>query len=290
MAGTGFFDVGQQVYLPKDTLTWADLGSSPYQTWDSYTTWYKNLTSSTTVAFTSAIIDFGRSAKIVPNIQLSTAKDGSLEESITLDSSNDDIPTILIEGSDNSDMSSATSVTLTRTSSPIFSSLGAKRYYRVTITINSGVNTAPQGISGINIDLNTTLSEEVIESFNTATVDDGSTTTRVVPTNNAFTDIQFVGITPRTEVSDTVVTGSGGAVSLYVASGYVNTGYFVGDTSSVSTGSITSVPLARCVSKSTNNFTIQVYLPNNATDTNGTFDFLVKGLPEVAITSDGNLE
>ena len=290
MAGTGFFDVGQQVYLPKDTLTWADLGSSPYQTWDSYTTWYKNLTSSTTVAFTSAIIDFGRSAKIVPNIQLSTAKDGSLEESITLDSSNDDIPTILIEGSDNSDMSSATSVTLTRTSSPTFSSLGAKRYYRVTITINSGVNTAPQGISGINIDLNTTLSEEVIESFNTATVDDGSTTTRVVPTNNAFTDIQFIGITPRTEVSDTVVTSSGGAVSLYVASGYVNTGYFVGDTSSVSTGSITSVPLARCVSKSTNNFTIQVYLPNNATDTNGTFDFLVKGLPEVAITSDGNLE
>ncbi len=289
MAGTGFFDVGQQVYLPKDTLTWADLGSSPYQTWDSYTTWYKNLTSSTTVAFTSAIIDFGRSAKIVPNIQLSTAKDGSLEESITLDSSNDDIPTILIEGSDNSDMSSATSVTLTRTSSPTFSSLGAKRYYRVTITINSGVNTAPQGISGINIDLNTTLSEEVIESFNTATVDDGSTTTRVVPTNNAFTDIQFIGITPRTEVSDTVVTGTG-TVSLYVASGYVNTGYFVGDTSSVSTGSITSVPLARCVSKSTNNFTIQVYLPNNATDTNGTFDFLVKGLPEVAITSDGNLE
>lgn len=289
MAGTGFFDVGQQVYLPKDTLTWADLGSSPYQTWDSYTTWYKNLTSSTTVAFTSAIIDFGRSAKIVPNIQLSTAKDGSLEESITLDSSNDDIPTILIEGSDNSDMSSATSVTLTRTSNPTFSSLGAKRYYRVTITINSGVNTAPQGISGINIDLNTTLSEEVIESFNTATVDDGSTTTRVVPTNNAFTDIQFIGITPRTEVSDTVVTGTG-TVSLYVASGYVNTGYFVGDTSSVSTGSITSVPLARCVSKSTNNFTIQVYLPNNATDTNGTFDFLVKGLPEVAITSDGNLE
>ena len=271
-------------------MTWANLGSSPYQTWDSYTTWYKNLSSSTTVAFTSAIVDFGRSAKIVPNIQLSTAKDGSLEESITLDSSNEDIPTILIEGSDNSDMSSATSVTLTRTSSPTFTSLGAKRYYRVTITINSGVNTAPQGISGINIDLNTTLNEEVIESFNTATVDDGSTTTRVVPTSNTFTDIQFVGITPRTEITDTVVTGSSGSVSLYVASGYVNTGYFVGDTSSVSTGSITSVPLARCVSKSTDNFTIQVYLPNNATDTNGTFDFIVEGLPEVAITSDGNLE
>ena len=290
MAGTGFFDVGQAVYLPKDTLTWANLGSAPYQTWDSYTTWYKNLSSSSTVAFTSPIIDFGRSAKVVPTISLTTAKDGLITQTITLDSSNEDIPQFQIEGSDNSDMSSATSVTLTRTSNPTFSSLGAKRYYRVTTTIDAGSNTSPNAISGINIDLNTDTDEEIIESFNTATVDDGSTTTRVVPTNNTFTDIQFVGITPRTEVSDTVVTGSGGAVSLYVASGYVNTGYFVGDTSSVTTGSITSVPLARCVSKSTNNFTIQVYLPNNATDTNGTFDFLVKGLPVVSISAEGNLE
>tara|TARA_Y100001937_G_scaffold121083_1_gene179337 strand:+ start:942 stop:1811 length:870 start_codon:yes stop_codon:yes gene_type:complete len=289
MSGTGFFDVGQQVYLPKDTLTWANLGSSPYGSWDSYTTWYKNLTSSSTVAFTSAIIDFGRSAVVVPNITLSTAKDGNLTESITLDSSNENIPQFQIEGSDNSDMSSATSVTLTRTSNPDFTSLGAKRYYRVTTTIDAGSNTSPNAISGINIDLNTTTEEEIIESFNTATVDDGSTTARVIPTNNTFTDITFVGITPRTEVSDTVVTGTG-TVSLYVASGYVNTGYFVGDASSVSTGSITSVPLARCVSKSTNNFTIQVYLPNNATDTNGTFDFLVKGLPTASINDEGNLE
>lgn len=289
MSGTGFYDVGQAVYLPKDTLTWANLGSSPYGSWDSYTTWYKNLTSSSTVAFTSAIIDFGRSAKVVPTITLTTAKDGNLTESITLDSSNENIPQFQIEGSDNSDMSSATSVTLTRTSNPNFTSLGAKRYYRVTTTIDAGSNTSPNAISGINIELNTDTTEEIIESFNTATVDDGSTTTRVIPTANTFTDITFVGITPRTEVSDTVVTGTG-TVSLYVASGYVNTGYFVGDTSSVSTGSITSVPLARCVSKSTNNFTIQVYLPNNATDTNGTFDFLVKGLPTASITADGNLE
>lgn len=289
MSGTGFFDVGQQVYLPKDTLTWANLGSSPYGSWDSYTTWYKNLTSSSTVAFTSAIIDFGRSAKVVPTITLSTAKDGNLTESITLDSSNENIPQFQIEGSDNSDMSSATSVTLTRTSNPNFTSLGAKRYYRVTTTIDAGSNTSPNAISGINIELNTDTTEEIIESFNTATVDDGSTTARVIPTANTFTDIQFVGITPRTEVSDTVVTGTG-TVSLYVASGYVNTGYFVGDTSSVSTGSITSVPLARCVSKSTDNFTIQVYLPNNATDTNGTFDFLVKGLPVASINAEGNLE
>lgn len=289
MSGTGFFDVGQQVYLPKDTLTWANLGSSPYGSWDSYTTWYKNLTSSSTVAFTSAIIDFGRSAKVVPSITLSTAKDGNLTESITLDSSNENIPQFQIEGSDNSDMSSATSVTLTRTSNPNFSSLGSKRYYRVTTTIDAGSNTSPNAISGINIELNTDTTEEIIESFNTATVDDGSTTARVIPTANTFTDIQFVGITPRTEVSDTVVTGTG-TVSLYVATGYVNTGYFVGDTSSVSTGSITSVPLARCVSKSTDNFTIQVYLPNNATDTNGTFDFLVKGLPVASINAEGNLE
>ncbi len=75
-----------------------------------------------------------------------------------------------------------------------------------------------------------------------------------------------------------------------MASSYVATGYFVGDTSSVTTSDITSVPLARCVSKSTNNFTVQIYLPNNATETDGVFDFMVRGLPQCKIdATTGNL-
>ena len=282
MAGTGFYDTSQNAYFPKDTLTWTDLGNSPYQTWDNYTTWYQNLSGSTTVAFTSAIIDFGRSAKVIPTVTITTGKDGDTSEAITLDSSNEDIPTILVEGSADADMSSASSVTLTRPSSPTYTSLGAKRYYRVTATINSGTNAAPQGIVGINIELNTTTAEEILEGINTASYDDGSSATRTITTNNTYTDINFVGITPTSTVSDTVVTGTG-AVTLYVASSYVTTGYFVGDTSSVTTSSITSVPLARCVSKSTDNFTIQLYLPNNATETDAVFDFLVRGLPQTKI-------
>ena len=56
---TGFRDEGQQAYVPKDTFTWADLGSSPYGTWDSWTNWYQNLSSSTTLALTTDIFDAG---------------------------------------------------------------------------------------------------------------------------------------------------------------------------------------------------------------------------------------
>jgi len=289
MAGTGFYDTSQNIYLPKDSLTWTDLGNSPYQTWDNYTSWYQNIASDTTVAFTSAIIDFGRNAKVIPTVTIVTGKDGNTSEAITLDSSNENIPTILVEGSVNSDMSSASTVTLTRTSAPTYTSLGAKRYYRVTVTLNAGTNSAPQGLTGLNIELNTNTSEEILEGIDTSDYDDGSSATRTITTNNTYTDIQYVGITPTSTVSDTVVTGTG-SVSLYVASSYVTTGYFVGDTSSVTTSSITSVPLARCVSKSTNNFTVQIYLPNNATETDGVFDFMVRGLPQSKIdATTGNL-
>ena len=56
MAKTGFFDNSQKIYLPKDSLTWADLGNSPYATWDNWANWYQNLTTSTTVEFTRDIL------------------------------------------------------------------------------------------------------------------------------------------------------------------------------------------------------------------------------------------
>ena len=59
MAKTGFFDASQGIYLPKDSLTWNDLNTSPYATWDNWTRWYQNLSASTTVEFTTDIIDFG---------------------------------------------------------------------------------------------------------------------------------------------------------------------------------------------------------------------------------------
>ena len=76
MAKTGFFDASQGIYLPKDSLTWNDLNTSPYATWDNWTRWYQNLSASTTVEFTTNIIDFGSSTTVVPLITITTARDG----------------------------------------------------------------------------------------------------------------------------------------------------------------------------------------------------------------------
>jgi hypothetical protein len=264
MARTGFYDGAQDLYLPKDSNTWADLTGG----WDTYTGWYQNLSASTELEWTSNIIDFGYQHKVYPKIT--------------------------IEAGNASDLSDATSIVMTRTSNPTYTGLGAKRYYRVTITINSGTNSQPQGMRGIEIRLLTDAITETIEQFDSSTVDDGSTTSRVIPTNSTYSDISFVGVTPTTLVEDTVVTGvssDGSSLILYVATGYVNTGYFVGDvgSSTVTTSNISIPPLVQLVATSTDSFTIRIFKPNTAADTNCTFDAFVSGLPPVAMDVNGNL-
>lgn len=154
MAKTGFFDADQQIYLPKDTLTWANLGSSPYGNWDSYTSWYKNLSSSTTVEFTTAIHDLGSPAKkVVPTITLFLGRDGDPDADVSLPVTK---PTYTFEGSNVADLSSGvTTVTCDPNTNSdvttIFNAMPAIRYIRTTININSGLNTAPQGIRGFSI-------------------------------------------------------------------------------------------------------------------------------------------
>jgi len=291
MARTGFYDRSQDLYLPKDTTTWDDLTPGNSLSWDEWTTYYQSLSASTELEFTSDIIDFGYSHNIFPVIKITGRRDGAPTTGATFTTG---FPEFTIEGSDASDMSGATSVTVDKDSTPTYSGVGAKRYYRITVKINSGTNTTPQGLRGIEIALLTDAIEETIENFNTATVDDGSTTSRVIPTQQTYSSISYVGITPKTEISDTVVTGvssDGSSVILYVAAGYVNTGYFVGDTgsTSVTTSNVTIVPLTRVVSTSTNSFTMQVYKPNTAEDTNVTIDAYIRGTPPVAVDVNGNL-
>ena len=286
MARTGFYDSTQGIYLPKDTLTWDDLGSSPYGSWDTYTTWYKNLSGSTEVEWTTDIIDFGSSRNLLPVVLINTRRDGTTSPAAF----STDHPEVLIEASNNSDMSGSVSTTVTRTTSPEFTALGSYRYYRFTITINSGINTAPQGFTGFEINLLTDSEDEVIENFDTSTVDDGSSTTRTIPTRKTYGGISFVGITPTGTVSDQVVTGvSGGGTGLYVADGYVTTGYFISTTGSVSTSTITTVPLTQLVSTESNSFTIRVFKPNTGTEVDSTFDFYVRGLGNAAMDVNGNI-
>lgn len=291
MARTGFYDSEQDLYLPKDSTTWADLTPGNSLSWDEWTGWYQNLSAATELEYNSDIIDFGYEHKVYPVILITALRDGATD---TAASFGTDYPEVKIEAGNASDLSDAVSTTLTRTSNPAYTGLGSKRYYRVTVTINSGLNSTPQGLRGIEIRLLTDAITETIEGFNTSTVDDGSTTARVIPTNNTYSDISFVGITPTSEITDTVVTGvssDGSSVILYVATGYVNTGYFVGDvgSSTVTTSNVTIPPIIRKVSSGTNSFTIQVYKPNTAEDTNCTIDAFVSGLPPVAMDVNGNV-
>lgn len=291
MARTGFYDKSQDLYLPKDTTTWADLTPGNSLSWDEWTGWYNTLSASTELEYNSNIIDFGYQKKIYPVVIVTALKDGDTTQSAEFTAN---FTKIKIEAGNQANLSDATSVTLTRTSNPTFTGLGSKRYYRVTVTINSGTNSAPQGFRGIEIRLLTDAITETIEDFDLSTVDDGSTNTRVVPTNKSYSDISFVGMTPRTEVTDTVVTGvssDGSSLVLYVATGYVSTGYFVGDvgSSTVTTSNISIPPMLRLVSTSTDSFTVQAYKPNTAEDTNCNIDAQVTGLPPVAIDINGNL-
>lgn len=287
MARTGFYDNNQDLYLPKDSNTWADLTGG----WDTYTGWYQTLSSSTELEYTSNIIDFGYAHTVFPVIKITVRRDGSPDTGAVFGTG---FPEFTIEGSNASDMSGATSVTVDKDSTPTYTGVGAKRYYRVTVKINSGTNAAPQGLKGIEIALLTDAIEETIESFDTSTVDDGSTTTRIIPTQNTYSSISYVGITARSEITDTVVTGvssDGSSVILYVVAGYVNTGYFVGDsgTSTATTSNIQIVPLTRLISTATNSFSIQIYKPNTAEDTNSVIDAYIRGTPPVAVDVNGNL-
>ena len=280
MARTGFYDRTQDLYLPKDSTTWADLSGG----WSTYTGWYQTLSASTELEYTSDIIDLGYSHAVFPLITITALADGVQ----TAPSYGEDFPEILIEGSNNSDMTSASSITLTRTANPDFTGLGAKRYYRVTVTINSGTNSAPQGFRAISISLLSDAIEETIEGYNTAT------SGKTVPTRLTYSTISYVGTTPLTTITDTVVTGvssDGSTVILYVAAGYVNTGYFVGDSgsSSATTSTVTNVPLIQVVSKGTTSFVLEVYKPVSGDLTDVTLDAYVRGLPPVAMDVEGNV-
>ena len=284
MANTGFWDSNQNIYLPIDTLTWTDLNTSPYATWDNWTTWYQNLSASTTVEFTSATIDFGSSRSIVPFITLHTQRDGSTSVGSYIANT----PAITIEGSANADMSSASSITLTRTSNPDYTTLGAKRYYRITININSGTNSTPQGFAGFDIDLNADTITEEIENVNTSTYDDGSTITRTIPTRQKYTDIIYVGVTPSSTITDTNASGTS-ATGNYVQLDYVAEGYITESAASITTSSVTVVPLIQLVSTAEQSFTIRLFKPNTGDETDCTIRALVKGLPLVAQDVYGNI-
>ena len=285
MANTGFFDKSQGIYLPKDSLTWTDLNTSPYATWDNYTTWYQNLVNtSTTVEFTPEIIDFGSSRTVLPLLTISGLRDGTTDTAAYYI---DGKPTILIEGSNAANMSGATTQLLDKTTDYLYTpNIGAFRYYRFTININSGSNTTAQGFTGFNIVLSTDPLEEVIEDFDTSTVDDGSSTTRRITTNNTYNAITFVGITPKATISDTEEEVSTG---LYMVADYVATDYTEGSATSLTSVSITTLPLAQVVSTTTNSITLRVLAPNTGDEVDCSADILIRGLPNAAIDVNGNL-
>ena len=270
---TGFYDSDQRLTLPKDTLTWTDLNTSPYATWDNWTTWYQNLTSSSTLSLTTDIYDAGAAIEDVPNFTLNTRIDGYWRRgfwnigllgspTVTYDSSNEDMPTWLIKGSNSADMSSSSQITMTRTSAPNYVSIGKFRYWQVTVTIDAGTNTKPHGIAGVKFDVVEQMMEEIVSGFDTSTVDDGTSATRTIPLVNSYSSIKYISVTPTTTITDN--------------SGYV--------------GSIVSAPSIKVVETDTNSIGIQVYKPMSGDETDATVDVIVRGYPLVAITVEGNID
>jgi len=285
---TGFRDEGQGAYVPLDTLTWTNLNTSPYATWDNWTSWYQNLSGSTTLALTTDIYDAGSATEIIPLISLSTGLDGDLGTPVTFDTSNEDKPTYVIEGSNNSDMSSATSITMTRTSAPNYTSIGSFRYWRMTITIHSGTNAAPNAITGISFNSLNSFIEETVNGYNTTGGDDGSSRVRTIPLAQTYSSIKFVGITPSTLVSDTNVTGTS-SLGNYVQLDYFAEGYTVQSGGAVSSTAITVPPICRLVETDPTSVGIELYEPNSGDETDATVDLLVKGIPVVKILDDGSI-
>jgi len=287
MAKTGFFDASQGIYLPKDSLTWNDLNTSPYATWDNWTRWYQNLSASTTVEFTTDIIDFGSSTTVVPLITITTARDGDPDADVFF---LDDKPSITIEGSNVADMSSGVSSTTVDRDNFAYTNIGKFRYYRFTFNINSGINTAPQGFTGFDITQDTEAQTETIESFNTSTVDTGGTT-RVIPLRKKYSSVQYVGITPTTTITDAEEEiGTG----LYMVDDYVASSYVSGSAASSTEVSITTLPIARFAGANTSSIvsttiSIQLIAPNTGDDVNATVDCLVHGLPLVGMNAEGNI-
>ena len=76
MARTGFYDSTQDLYLPKDTTTWADVTPGNSLSWDEWTTYYQNLSASTELEYNSDIIDFGYQKKVYPVVLITARRDG----------------------------------------------------------------------------------------------------------------------------------------------------------------------------------------------------------------------
>lgn len=140
--------------MPLDGVTWGTLADSPYTktTWESWTTWYNNLTAGvSTVAFTGDIIDLGAAFKVGPEVILDIKKDTGADATFVTDA----YPEITFEASNNADMSSATTQVITRANAEYITG-AAKRYHRITVKVEAGTNASPQGMRGYEVRLNNT--------------------------------------------------------------------------------------------------------------------------------------
>jgi hypothetical protein len=70
---------------------------------------------------------------------------------------------------------------------------------------------------------------------------------------------------------------------------YVAEGYFTESTASITTSSVTVVPLIQLVSTDTQAFTIRLFKPNTGDETDCQIRALVKGLPLAAQDTNGNI-
>lgn len=253
-----FFDKTQRLNLPADSLTWDDLGNAPYQTWDNWTGWYQNLNdSSTTFSVQTPILDAQAQITGVPVIRLRVVRDGDVRTTGTFITGK---PSYLIEAGNASDLSDAVSTTISKDTSPNYVTLGSKRYYRVTATINTGSNAAPNGVAEFVVTPYTEFTTENV-NIDTSTVDDGSSVTRTISLLRKYSDVIICNFTPV----DTITDDQG----------------YIANPNPV-------MPIYKLESSTRDSITISVKTPSGV-ETDGTVDIEIKGLPEASVRDDGNV-
>ena len=192
MATTNGYTDGGVLY-PSGSVTWDELGDSPYATWTNWTSW--NPSPTLPLTYTTDAVDFGRIDNINVNLELEYS--GTL--TLTLSHSTDD--------------SSYTDVTIG--ASATISGIKA-RYVKFTLSLAGADST----VSKILCKLSNETQQETMSL--TSTDLEGTNTAYELPLQKLYSKI--VAITGTAEASGTYVEDADSAGGLYVAADYTSGG------------------------------------------------------------------
>lgn len=258
MAGNGYYDPDQGLYLPKSVETWDDFtGSSAGDDWDSMTSWEG--TPALPLTFTSGILDFGSSELLnyILTIDANYPANTTVSYGETVDSSGGAI-----------DSPSTINVT---PSSSLNAAKGRYWQFQVSVDRDSASQFLPY-IQSVDVKLSGETVQRTITDINSNTLS-GSTGVRQVAALQGIGTVSSMICQPHLPSADP-----------YVADSYVAADYFEGATPETPYIFIdkTTTPPTLYI------YDIDTYGKRKAVDC--VFDAIAVGLRSLTSDSDGNIK